>query len=141
MRVVIDTNVIVSALFFGGMPRKVLEAAVKGRVQMVCSPEIIVEYREVTERILKRATSSDAKALSASLLSLLISTAAMIQPVHQGKHCRDADDDKFVNCALSANASFLVSGDSDLLVLGQVGSVRILSARNFLEQLDGVDGV
>lgn len=46
MKVIIDTNVVVSAIFFGGNPRKVLEAVIKGNMIVCASPEIISEYEE-----------------------------------------------------------------------------------------------
>jgi len=48
--------------------------------------------------------------------------------------CRDPDDDKFISCAVSASAEFIVSGDRDLLDLGLYESIRIISPSDFLKK-------
>lgn len=93
MRIVIDTNVFVSGLYFSGPPYEILNAWREGRVQLVVSPEVIEEYTEVGRRLaLKYKGASLSEALS--LLTVLAETVDapdLGEPV-----CEDPPDDKFL---------------------------------------------
>ena len=96
MRIVIDTNVIASAMFFGGKPRLLLEIAMSGKLEVYASEEIVVEYKETVEELQARYPG---KPLHLPL-GIMIAAMKLIAPVSHIHVCRDPDDDKFIDCAL-----------------------------------------
>ncbi len=132
MRVVLDTNVLVSAVFFGATPGQVLSHWRDRAFEIVVSREVLEEYVRVGERIAVRAPGVDlGPALDLiAAHATFVSTAPLPEPV-----CRDPDDDKFLACALAAEARYIVSGDRDLLVLSPYRGVTVLSPRAFVRQL------
>lgn len=130
MRVVLDTNVFVSAVFFGGPPGEILAAWRDGAIQLVLSAEIAEEYRRVGARLAAQFPAVDL----GPALHLVLSRAMVVTPAPLSEAvCRDPDDDKFIACALSAQAPYLVSGDGDLLAVSRIMAVTVLSPRNFVD--------
>ena len=132
MRVVLDTNVFVSGVFFGGTPGRVLEAWRDGRAEVVLSREIVEEYVRVGEELADRFPGVD---LSAALELLTVSATLVTAPPLPERASRDPDDDKFLACALAAGADCVVSGDRDLLDLSSYEGIVVLSPRDFFDQL------
>ena len=131
MRVVIDTNVFISGIFFGGNPRKVLETILNGKTIEVASVQIIEEYREVVRRMIEKKGGK----LNSTPLSLLYAKLELIDGKTKVNVCRDPDDDKFLACAVDGAAYYVVSGDSDLLSIGEYRGVKIVTANEFLQQI------
>lgn len=129
MRIVLDTNILISALFFGGKPKTILDYIVDGKIIAFVSREIIEEYKEVVDRIniLKNGSIS---------IDLLLNLFTLINVVSDIKICRDKDDDKFINCAIDSKSLYVVSGDNDLLVIKRYKDITIISADDFLKQLN-----
>ena len=98
MRVVIDTNVLISGVFFGGPPEKILKAWHGGELQLVVSPEILEEYYEVCERISVRYRDID---IARILLLIAHNSQVLDAPPLSEQVSRDADDDKFLACAIA----------------------------------------
>jgi len=130
MRIVIDTNVLISGVFFGGFPRKVLVSAVERKITACATAEIVGEYEAVIAEMLAEKQGH----LNRNILSPLIETLDIIEPVSEIKACRDPDDDKFIGCAKDARALYIVSGDKDLLVLKQYENIEIITAKEFCER-------
>jgi putative PIN family toxin of toxin-antitoxin system len=128
-RIVLDTNVIVSALVFGGVPRAVLELAESGQCELFYSESIQNEVRRVlTEKF------SWAPAMLHEVLPVLWNMGELVAPrIAVRAVPNDPDDDRILECALAANASFIVSGDRPLLALRNYKSIAILTPRQFLE--------
>jgi len=135
VRIVIDTNVIVSGVFFGGLPRKVLEFWRSNSFELICSPDILEEYEDVLNRLVQKSKRSDSQFVE-GFMKLVVQDSFVIHPKHDRKISRDPDDDKFVNCALSGGALYIVSGDSDLLDIEKVDEIDIITAREFVEILE-----
>ena len=130
MKVVVDTNVLISGVFFGGMPSRVLEAWRDGRIDLVVSPDILEEYRRVGEELAERFTGVSL----APLLALLVMTAEIIEtPGLPEQVSRDPEDDKIIACALAGDCKCIVSGDKDLLEVSGYQGVKIVAPREFLE--------
>lgn len=129
MRIVVDTNVLVSGVFFGGFPRKILTAIVNGQIIACASAEIVNEYQEIVYEMICRKQGN----LNTNILAPLIQSMELIEPVSQLEICRDPDDDKFINCAKDSHALYIVSGDKDLLVLQQIENIQIVTAKQFCE--------
>ena len=130
MKVVVDTNVLISGVFFGGMPSRVLEAWRDGRIGLVVSPEILEEYRRAGEELEAQFPGVSL----APLLALLVMTAEIIEaPGLPEQVSRDPDDDKFIACALAGDCQLIISGDKDLLEVSGYQGVKIVAPREFLE--------
>lgn len=132
MRIVVDTNLIVSGIFFGGKPRDLLEICFSGTIQMVCTGEIFTEYAETIERLVKKSGRDIGKETEL----LLIKNMEFIENKYYDSYSRDPDDDKFINCAKSAGVKYIISGDEDLLVLEKVGGIKIVKVADFLNIIE-----
>ncbi len=130
MRIVVDTNVLISGVFFGGFPRKILRASVEGRIRACASMEIVNEYQEIIREMVRRKQGH----IDVSILNPLIRSMEIIEPISKIEICRDPDDDKFINCARDAQAMYIVSGDKDLLVIRQFENISIVTAKEFCER-------
>lgn len=130
MRIVIDTNVLISGVFFGGFPRKILSAVVGHKITACATAEIINEYEEIVQEMISRKQGH----INRSILSPLIRTMEIIEPITQVEICRDPDDNKFLGCAKDSHALYIVSGDKDLLVIEQFENIQIMTAKDFCEK-------
>ena len=131
MKIVIDTNVFISAIFFGGLPLKVLHSIISKQNDAYISPQIWDEYNDVIERLTKKYPSR----LKHQLIDEVFKVFKVISPSTAISICRDPDDDKFISCAIDAGCQYLVSGDDDLLSLGKVEEVTICTPSEFLNTL------
>lgn len=125
MKIVIDTNVLISGVFFGGFPRKILSSVVEKRITACATTEIINEYEEIIQEMIKRKQGH----INKDILAPLLNAMELIEPVSRVELSRDPDDDKFIGCAKDAHALYIVSGDKDLLVLKQYENIQIVSAK------------
>lgn len=130
MRIVVDTNVLISGVFFGGFPRKILSEVVRSKLTACATMEIVDEYEEIVQEMIERKQGH----INRNLLSPLIKAMEIIEPVTHVKLSRDPDDDKFLGCAKDAHALYIVSGDKDLLVLEQFENIQIITAKEFCEK-------
>ena len=123
IRVTPDTNVLISALFYCGNERVVLEAAVEGRLQFVLSMELIDELIRVLEKKFKVDPE-----LTRDYVLRLNELSDIVTPRKlPGKLVRDREDVKVIECAHSGHSDYVVSGDRDLLSLKRYQQTRILS--------------
>lgn len=130
MKIVLDTNVLVSGIFFGGVPGEILETWSSGRFTLALSPSIIDEYRRVGAVLEERHGDLG----FSELLTIIVGNSDIVNVVDDEVGVsRDPADDKFLACASSAGAEIIVSGDEDLLSIGSWKDVRILSPREFLD--------
>ena len=130
-RVVLDTNVLVSALIDDGKPRKlVLELLEKYTV--VSSRQMIAELADVVSRSKFSVTSGQVERFLASLvkMSQLVSDVARFKVVLE-----DPDDDVVLNAAYTGGAEFIVTGDRHLLELGKFKKTKIVTVNQMLEIL------
>jgi putative PIN family toxin of toxin-antitoxin system len=132
MKVVIDTNVLISGVFFGGMPSRVLETWRDRKIELVVSPEILEEYRRVGEHLESRFPEVS----FSPFLALLVTHAEIIEPPNLPEPAsRDQDDDKFIACAVAGKCKYTVSGDKDLLEVSQYRGVKVFTPREFLDSV------
>lgn len=136
MRLVIDTNVLLSALLWRSTPHALLEQARDGVATLISSPTLLAELANVLERpkfdaILVKSNTSRTHLLSqVRLLLEVIEPPPLEQPV-----CRDPDDDAVLALARAALADLIVSGDDDLLSLRIFENIPIVTPAQALERL------
>jgi len=131
IRATADTNVYISALHFGGLPRQFLIAAHHKRFELSISPPIMDE----TQRILREKFSWAEGTLQRQMLRLSHITR-MVYPAQTFDAVpTDADDNRILECAAQARASFIVTGDNDLLRLGSFQTIRMLRVAEFMALL------
>ena len=127
MKGVFDTNVLVAAFVTERVCPKVLGRARRKQLDLVISPFILKEFENV---LLKKFSASKEQIRTAAQLiseaAQMVSPASMVSGI-----CRDQDDDQILSCALSAEADYLVTGDSDLLELKKFRGIRILTPGAF----------
>ena len=130
MHVVLDTNVLVSGVFWRGPASRILDLWANDKIEVVVSPEILTE----NQRLLAELERGKPAGLADAWTVFIAQHATVIHPTDHPRLCRDPDDDKFLHCALSAGARALVTGDKDLLSMGQVADVELLSPAAFLRR-------
>lgn len=131
MIVVLDTNILISAIFWRGTPYKVLLNALKKKYSLHLSTKILNEL-EKKLRVKFKFPEDEIK----THIEILIKYGEIIEPnIVLDVIENDPDDDKILECAVSCNADYIVSGDSHLLDLNEYKGIKILSARKFLEKL------
>jgi putative PIN family toxin of toxin-antitoxin system len=134
LRVVLDTNVLVSALIFKGRVSGLVVLWRMGRITPVLSRETFDEFRRVLEYPKFSLSKGEIQEILQQEILPFFEVVERVDPV--AGLCRDPDDDKFLACAASSHAAFLVSGDKDLCSLGKFGRIRILTPDQLLAMLD-----
>lgn len=140
MRVVVDTNVLVSALLWGGAPKTLLSAARAQRLTLYTSAPLIAELEDVLSRPKLASRFTAIGSQPADLIDRYLALAHFVTPAKLATPIsRDPDDDHVIACAIAARADLIVSGDRDLLDLGQHQTTRILAAAQAIRQIDPAD--
>ncbi len=134
LRVVLDTNVLVSALILKGKTSVLVDLWRTGRITPVLSRKTFDEFRRVLEYPKFSLSKNEIQGILQQEILPFFEVVERVDPV--ADVCRDPDDDKFLACAASAKVSFLVSGDKDLCSLGRFGPVRILKPDQLLAMFD-----
>ena len=135
MKVLIDTNVLISGIFFGGPPRAVLDAWAEDRFELLVSPSICDEYVRTCDRL----SASHQGLEYHSVLATIIGRGHLVPDgTTSGPITDDPDDDKFMLCARDYGA-IVVSGDKHLLNASGWEEVRVMRPSNFLSHLDNPD--
>ena len=133
MRIIVDTNVVMSGVFFGGVPGRILDAWAEGRLELVLSPDILQEYRRVGAELAARypeRSGALAPALTLIAMNAILVDAAPLPAAVSS----DPDDDKFLAAANAADVPVIISGDRDLLDVSGWRNVMGLSPRQFADR-------
>ncbi len=132
MRILLDTNVLVSAVHFASSnPRKALNMVLRGEHRLVTSPHLLREFEEVLVEVCKWEPAQ-ARAARLQVEDL----ADVVTPGERPAVSRDPDDDEVLAVASFAHVHVVVTGDKDLLVLRRHGNAPILNPRDFLGYSD-----
>ena len=136
MRVVADTNLVISGLLWGGNSRQVLDLARQGTIELFTSALLLAELEDVLSRdkFVHRLTLAGVTVrdliIGYAVLALIVEPAD-IEPIILA----DPDDDAVLACAVAAHADIIVSGDSHLLDLQWYGNARVLTAAQLVAEV------
>ena len=134
MRAVLDTNVVMSAIFFGGVPFEVLHAWHNGEFELVVSDAVMAEYRAIAVRMKAKFPSIEPE----RWMRYIEDHATVVSAVPLATQvCEDADDDVFLACAVGAHAKIVCSGDKHLLACNGWNGIEVLTPRLFCNRLQG----
>ena len=131
--VVLDTNVLVSALLASGVPRRLLLKISEGKLGLVISPRLLLEIVTVFARPKFRSLIPESRI--SELVSLVHQSARIVKPEVKAHVCRDPKDNIVLECALAGKVAAIVSGDKDLLALHSFRRIPIVSPKEFLSSL------
>ena len=136
MRIVADTNTVISGLLWQGAPRRLINASRARKLTFITSPVLLAELAEVlardkfAARILRAGWSAKALVEDYADIVHVIEPDALPVPVS-----RDPDDDEVLACAITARVDAIVSGDADLLILDNFRGIPILTANQAVANL------
>jgi uncharacterized protein len=139
LRVVMDTNVVVSAVLLpGSMPRQAFDE-VLNRGTVLISLATVAELNDVLRR--PRFDPYIHADERLRFLAILVRDAELVEVTEVVTDCRDPQDNKFLALALDGKATHIVSGDEDLLVLHPFRGIPILTPRGFIAHCEGEEQV
>jgi putative PIN family toxin of toxin-antitoxin system len=130
-KVVLDTSVLISALLFKGELSKLVELWQRGKIIPVISKDTFQELRSVLEYPKFSLSQEEINTIIENEVLPHFEVAEVTKEI-KGV-CRDSADDKFISCALSASAGYIVSGDRDLCALNRYKSAKIVTPSYFLK--------
>jgi putative PIN family toxin of toxin-antitoxin system len=129
MKVVLDTNVLVSGIFFSGPPAEILRAWSRGKFRLVLSPEILDEYTRVSAELADKFPDIDTQ----RILELVVVHSKVCSPGKLPQRvCEDPHDDNFIAAAIDTRTKIIISGDKHLLKVSGYQGVSVLTPRQFV---------
>ncbi len=134
IRVVIDTNVLISAIFWTGKPKQLLNKARKGEVIFLTSTALIEELKEVLTAKDKPFKLNEKEVQR--IIEHIAEIAEIIVPKNTISICKDEKDNRVLECAIDGRADYIVTGDRDLLELGFFKEIKIIKVAELLELID-----
>ena len=135
MRVVADTNILVSAVLFGGPPEQVFLAGLRGEIQLLTSPSLLKEFEKVLKEKFKLSIH-----LVREIIEEVMDVAEIVEVSSHIKAISYPDEDnRVLECAVDGKAELIVTGDTrHILPLKEYGGIKILSPSEFLRHLPTV---
>ena len=127
MLIVLDTNVIISAILFGGIPRQVLELAIDKRVQPVTSPILLSELSEILRKKFKFSPLM-VKKIDTQIRKI----HRIVEPDNEVKRARDPADNRVLEAAHFGTCDYIVTGDKDLLDIQTWHKIKIMTPAEFI---------
>lgn len=128
-RLVIDTNVLVSAIIYKGKPREVFDLAIEDKIKPVISEPLFAELMEVLTK--KFVLSEETLDLVESEIKDIFT---VVHPTKTINVLDDKDDNRVLEAALEGNCDLIITGDKQMLRLGEFKGIRIITVSQFLEE-------
>jgi putative PIN family toxin of toxin-antitoxin system len=136
-RITLDTNIIISALFWNGFPNAILRKCINGEVELILSEEILKEVEEVLRKEKKFMMAEKA---ILELKKELLKISNIVTPKEKLYIVKeDLNDNKILECGIAGKVDFIVSGDKHLLKIKNFKGIKIVTAREILEILEGAN--
>ncbi|MGD0630162.1 MAG: putative toxin-antitoxin system toxin component, PIN family [Terracidiphilus sp.] len=133
MRVVLDTNVVVSALLWSGVPRRLLRTLAESDVLLFSSTSLLAELTDVLSRAKFEKRIALLHSTSEEFVDLYAGCVLIVRPISVPRLAPDPDDDLVIGTALAAEAALIVTGDKPLLSVGTCEGGRIVTVREAIE--------
>ena len=130
-KVVLDTNVLISGILFGGNPRQILELVIQGKIDAYISPAILTEFKEVLIRPKFGLTHEKCFSIAKEIEDIFCFVFPKI-PVDLIRD--DPDDNNILECALAADVKYIITGDPHLLKLASFEKIKIISPATFVTE-------
>lgn len=134
MRIVIDTNVLISAIFWTGKPKQLLNHVRRQKITFVTSNQLLDELREILMRQDKPFHLSGNEA--DQVVEAMRGFAEIVEPHSQITVCHDEMDNRVIACAIDGKAEYIITGDLHLLGLRSYKSVKIMGVSDFLNHFE-----
>lgn len=134
MRIVIDTNVLISAIFWTGKPKQLLNHVRRQKITFVTSNQLLDELRQILVRQDKPFHLQDNEA--DQVVEALTGCAEVVESHSQLTVCHDEMDNRVIACAIDGKAEYIVTGDLHLLGLRSYQSVKIMTVSDFLSHFE-----
>jgi len=136
LKITLDTNVIISALFWNGFPNAILRKCIRGEVELILSEEILEEVEEVLRKEKKFMMTE--KAIVEQKEELLKIAKLVIPAKKLNVIKEDLKDNKILECGVAGKVNFIVSGDKHLLKIKEFGGIKIVTAREIVEIVEAI---
>lgn len=132
LRIVLDTNTLISAVGWKGSPRKILDLCINGKLRIIISKEILDEFIDVIFRPKFNFLKDENKL---TIIRAIISISDFVEPdIELDIIKEDRNDNKFLECALIGKADLIISGDKHLLNLKEFEGIIIVNSTKFLKE-------
>ncbi len=131
VRVVLDTNIFVSGILFGGKPKNVLELVYREQIQAVISGSLLSELQET---LLKKFKFSEKVILE--MEKEIKDVFEFVYPKQQLTILLDLDDNRVLEAAIEGKCGYIITGDKELLLLKKFKNIKIITASDFLTRLN-----
>jgi putative PIN family toxin of toxin-antitoxin system len=130
IRVVPDTNILISSVFWEGHPYEVIRRGILGEYQLVLSADIL---DELVDKLIHKFQFPEEQLQV--FIDILLLYCEVIEPTSTFDIVRDKKDNNIISCAFDGKADYLVTGDPDLLVLKTFRSIKMITATDFINLL------
>ena len=135
IKVVLDTNIFVSSIFWGkGNPHRVVEFALDKKIEVFTSVEILQEL----ERVLKRDFNEPDELIQRQIGLIFEYAAVVIASKKLDVIKADSDDNKNLECAIASGSDYIVTGDRHRLDIKEYEGVKIVKAKDFVEIIENI---
>jgi len=130
MKIVLDTNVFISGIFFGGPPLQILKFWRKSDVRIILTKKIVEEYQRIGEQLSAKYPSINIEPIIElfTIFGEFVETKGISESI-----CEDPDDNKFIECAIASQSKLIVSGDKHLLKISGYKDIEVLKPRDFID--------
>ena len=130
MKIVMDTNVFISGIFFGGPPSQILKSWRQSKVRIVLTEEILEEYQRVGEELSAKFPTVNIEPIIElfTIFGEFVETKGISETI-----CEDPDDNKFIECAVASQSKLIVSGDKHLLKISGYKDIIVLKPRDLVD--------
>jgi len=133
MKIVVDTNVLISALGWQKSEHRLLKSVFQGEIKLFMSPQIMEEFIQVSQRKKFNFTSDEIEEFVTSLIEIcdMVIPQETINVIKE-----DPTDNMFLECAVEAKVDYIISGDKHLLKLVEFRGIGIMNASSLLKCMD-----
>lgn len=133
IKVVLDTSTFISGFFWKGNEYQLLKLIENNKIKLYITKEILFEIEEVLKKPKFKNIIFKSGLTINEIINLIITISNLIENKHTINVCRDKSDNKFIECAVSCSADFIISGDNDLLSLKRYRKIKIVKTIEFLK--------